>query len=59
VCDGKVDSINDDEDEQNCFDLEENECEENEYRCQNGLCIRLSTETACANEHNRLASLEF
>ncbi len=39
VCDGKVDCINDGTDEQHCFELEKNECEENEYRCQNGLCI--------------------
>jgi hypothetical protein len=39
ICDGKVDCIDSGIDEANCFDLEKNECEENEYRCQNGLCI--------------------
>lgn len=39
ICDGKIDCINGGIDEQNCLELEKNECEENEYRCQNGLCI--------------------
>ena len=39
VCDGKVDCANGGDDERHCFELELNECEENEYRCQNGLCI--------------------
>ncbi|CAF1639410.1 unnamed protein product, partial [Didymodactylos carnosus] len=29
----------DGKDEDNCHMLEYNECEENEYRCSNGLCI--------------------
>ena len=39
VCDGKVDCANGGNDEKHCFELEMNECEENEYRCQNGLCV--------------------
>ena len=38
ICDGKTD-CSDDSDEQNCFDLEMNECAEDEYRCQNGMCV--------------------
>ncbi len=39
VCDGRIDCLNDGVDEIQCFDLEINECDENEYRCHNGLCI--------------------
>ena len=39
VCDGRIDCLNDGVDEAQCFDLEMNECEDNEYRCHNGLCI--------------------
>lgn len=38
VCDGRIDCFNG-ADEVQCFDLEVNECNENEYRCHNGLCI--------------------
>ncbi|CAF4901435.1 unnamed protein product [Rotaria sp. Silwood1] len=39
ICDGKVDCIENYVDEIGCFELEMNECEENEFRCHNGLCI--------------------
>ena len=39
VCDGRIDCLNDGVDEAQCFDLDINECEKNEYRCHNGLCI--------------------
>ena len=39
VCDGKVDCVDEGIDEKHCFELEMNECEEDEYRCQNGLCV--------------------
>ncbi|CAF1160701.1 unnamed protein product [Rotaria sordida] len=39
ICDGRLDSFNDGIDESQCFELEINECNENEYRCHNGLCI--------------------
>ncbi|CAM4765337.1 unnamed protein product [Rotaria magnacalcarata] len=39
VCDGRIDCLNDGVDESQCFQLEINECSENEYRCHNGLCI--------------------
>ncbi len=38
VCDGKID-CKDGQDEEFCFELESNECNKNEYRCHNGLCI--------------------
>jgi hypothetical protein len=38
ICDGKVD-CSDRSDELNCWELELNECTENEYRCYNGQCI--------------------
>ncbi|CAF1197975.1 unnamed protein product [Adineta steineri] len=39
ICDGRIDCLNGDVDEIQCFNLEINECNENEYRCHNGLCI--------------------
>ncbi len=38
ICNGKIDCI-DGEDEQNCFELEINKCNENEYQCRNGMCV--------------------
>ena len=38
ICDGKQDCV-DGEDEKNCWELEMNECSEDEYRCSNGQCI--------------------
>ena len=39
ICDGKVDCFDESLDEKYCFDMEVNECNEDEYRCHNGLCI--------------------
>jgi hypothetical protein len=39
VCDGKVDCFDESLDEKSCFNMEINECGEDEYRCHNGLCI--------------------
>ena len=39
ICDGRVDCLESGEDEKYCWQLEINECEENEYRCANGQCI--------------------
>ncbi|CAF0903799.1 unnamed protein product [Adineta steineri] len=39
ICNGRIDCLNDGIDEIGCFNLELNECSENEYRCHNGLCI--------------------
>ncbi|CAF4303137.1 unnamed protein product [Rotaria sp. Silwood2] len=38
ICNGKIDCV-DGSDELNCWQLEINECAENEYRCHNGQCI--------------------
>jgi hypothetical protein len=38
ICDGEQQCL-DGEDEENCDKLEFNECEDNEYRCLNGMCI--------------------
>jgi hypothetical protein len=38
ICDGKKDCL-DASDEDNCWQLELNECPESEYRCHNGQCI--------------------
>ncbi|UJR19347.1 hypothetical protein I4U23_022476 [Adineta vaga] len=39
VCDGYVDCINNQIDEEYCWQLKISECNENEYRCDNGQCI--------------------
>ncbi|CAF0858500.1 unnamed protein product [Rotaria sordida] len=39
ICNGRIDCMDEGLDEAFCFDMELNECKENEYRCQNGLCI--------------------
>jgi hypothetical protein len=39
VCDGKIDCLNNEQDEKDCWQLEIHECAENEYRCFNGQCI--------------------
>ena len=39
ICDGEIDCLNDGIDEENCWQLEINECGENEYRCDSGQCI--------------------
>ncbi|CAF0920155.1 unnamed protein product [Adineta ricciae] len=39
ICDGIINCLNDGIDELNCYELEINQCEENEYRCRNGMCI--------------------
>ncbi|UJR19214.1 hypothetical protein I4U23_022344 [Adineta vaga] len=39
ICDGRIDCIDGGADEKECFILEINECNEDEYRCHNGLCI--------------------
>ena len=38
ICDRKIDCL-DESDESHCWQLEMNECAENEYRCHNGQCI--------------------
>ena len=43
VCDGKIDCIDGGHDEDLCWLLEINDCDDKtEYRCQNGLCIPLA-----------------
>jgi hypothetical protein len=39
ICDGKVDCLDGDFDEEHCWQLEINQCKDNEYRCINGQCI--------------------
>ncbi|CAF0845262.1 unnamed protein product [Adineta steineri] len=39
ICNGRIDCLNNGIDEIGCFNLEINECNDNEYRCHNGLCI--------------------
>ena len=43
ICDGKIDCIDGGHDEEHCWQLELNECDnKTEYRCQIGLCIPLA-----------------
>ncbi|CAF4144877.1 unnamed protein product, partial [Adineta steineri] len=39
ICDGKVDCLDGEYDEEHCWELEFNECKPNEYRCNIGQCI--------------------
>ena len=39
ICDGKIDCLGDGRDEADCWQLEINQCRDNEYRCINGQCI--------------------
>jgi len=39
ICDGKIDCLDGGFDEIHCWQLEINECMDNEYRCYNGQCI--------------------
>jgi hypothetical protein len=39
ICNGQIDCFDDQIDEQDCFQLEINECSYDEYRCRNGQCI--------------------
>ncbi|CAF1673442.1 unnamed protein product, partial [Adineta ricciae] len=39
ICDGRIDCLNGGVDEAFCFEMEKNECTDDEYRCHNGLCI--------------------
>ena len=39
ICDGVIDCFDEGTDERLCFDLEINECSDDEFRCHNGLCI--------------------
>ncbi|CAF3730631.1 unnamed protein product [Rotaria sordida] len=39
ICDNHIDCLNGSQDEENCFLLELNECADDEFRCQNGMCI--------------------
>ena len=41
ICDGHIDCLNDGIDEKDCWQLEINQCNENEYRCSNGECISI------------------
>ena len=39
ICDGKVDCLDGGQDEEHCWQLEVNQCNDDEYRCINGQCI--------------------
>ncbi|CAF3237514.1 unnamed protein product [Rotaria sp. Silwood2] len=39
ICDGQIDCLDGDFDEEHCWQLETNQCKDDEYRCTNGQCI--------------------
>jgi hypothetical protein len=39
ICDGKIDCLDGGQDEEHCWQLEVNTCNDDEYRCMNGQCI--------------------
>jgi len=39
ICDGKIDCMNGGVDEKHCWQLEMNDCQNNEYKCYNGICL--------------------
>jgi hypothetical protein len=39
ICDGHIDCSDGRQDEKNCFQIELNECADDEFRCHNGMCI--------------------
>jgi len=39
ICNGQIDCIDTGIDEENCWQLEINQCQNDEYRCRNGQCI--------------------
>ncbi|CAF3920967.1 unnamed protein product, partial [Rotaria magnacalcarata] len=39
ICNGQIDCLDGEFDEEHCWQLEINECEDDEYRCANGQCI--------------------
>jgi len=41
ICDGYIDCLNDGIDEKDCWQLEINQCNQNEYRCPSGECISI------------------
>jgi len=39
ICNGQINCLNDGIDEKDCWQLEVNQCNDDEYRCTNGICI--------------------
>ena len=44
ICNDRIDCLNDGVDEKDCWQLEINQCNENEYRCLNGECVSILTD---------------
>ncbi|CAF4809860.1 unnamed protein product [Rotaria magnacalcarata] len=42
ICNGQIDYVDSEIDEEHCWQLELNECNDDEYRCTNGQCIQRS-----------------
>ena len=65
VCDGVVDCFDEGTDEESCFDLEMNECGNDEFRCHNGMCISEELwedgkgETDCLDRSDRATDDRF
>ncbi|CAF4652485.1 unnamed protein product, partial [Rotaria sp. Silwood2] len=39
ICNGQIDCLDGEFDEEHCWQLEINQCDDNEYQCANGQCI--------------------
>ena len=39
ICDGKIDCLDSEADEEHCWKWDVNQCDEEEFRCDNGQCI--------------------
>ena len=59
ICDGIVHCLNDQIDEKLCWQLEINECRDDEYRCANGQCISKQFTIGNTNLFECLFELEF
>ncbi|CAF2978242.1 unnamed protein product [Rotaria sp. Silwood2] len=63
ICDGKIDCLNDAVDEEQCWLFELNECQNEEFRCNNGQCISEiflrdnPNNSYCLDESNEIFSL--
>ncbi|CAF3644501.1 unnamed protein product [Adineta steineri] len=65
ICDGKVDCLDGEYDEEHCWELDFNECKPNEYQCNNGLCIPNefvkddTTNFDCVDRSDELDTFDF
>ena len=65
VCNGKIDCFDEALDEKFCFDMEVNQCHDDQYRCHDGHCISSDLwedgtgETECLDRSDRLDDFNY